>query len=57
MTLAQLGEKTGHSAAQVSRYERGIAPMNDVDVRRRFADALELPHEAFGLLAPMPAPR
>ncbi|MCI3899848.1 helix-turn-helix domain-containing protein [Streptomyces spectabilis] len=56
MTLAQLGEKTGYSAAQVSRYERGIASMNDVDVRRNFADALELPHGVFGLLAPAPGP-
>ncbi|UFQ20388.1 helix-turn-helix domain-containing protein [Streptomyces huasconensis] len=54
LTLAQPGERTGYSAAQVSRYERGITHMNDVDVRRRFADALELPHEMFGLLAPTP---
>ncbi|MFD4480422.1 helix-turn-helix domain-containing protein [Streptomyces sp. NPDC058471] len=56
LTLAQLGLKTGYSAAQVSRYERGIVAMNDVDVRRRFADALELPHEAFGLAVPATRP-
>ena len=30
LTLAQLGQKVGYSAAQVSRYERGIAPLTDV---------------------------
>lgn len=50
LTLAKLGELTGYSAAQVSRYERGIAPMTDIDVLRRFADALELPHQVFGLV-------
>ncbi|MEV0471889.1 helix-turn-helix domain-containing protein [Streptomyces prunicolor] len=33
-TLAELGKQTGYSAAQVSRYERGISPMTDVDVGR-----------------------
>ncbi|MCX4826508.1 helix-turn-helix domain-containing protein [Streptomyces sp. NBC_01142] len=56
LTLAQLGEKTGYSGAQVSRYERGVSPMNDVDVRRRFADALDLPHQALGLAPPPPRP-
>lgn len=56
LTLAQLGEVTGYSGAQVSRYERGISPMTDVDVLRRFADALELPHQAFGLAPPAPRP-
>ncbi|MCX5336854.1 helix-turn-helix domain-containing protein [Streptomyces sp. NBC_00140] len=55
LTLAQLGTLTGYSGAQVSRYERGISPMTDVAVLRRFADALELPHQALGL--PPPAPR
>lgn len=55
-TLAELGKQTGYSAAQVSRYERGISPMTDVDVLRCFADALELPHQAFGLAPPAPRP-
>lgn len=55
-TLAGLGKQTGYSAAQVSRYERGISPMTDVDVLRCFADALELPHQAFGLAPPAPRP-
>ncbi|MFF2065142.1 helix-turn-helix domain-containing protein [Streptomyces sp. NPDC058200] len=56
LTLTELGVLTGYSAAQVSRYERGISPMTDVDVLRRFADALELPHRAFGLVPPAPRP-
>ncbi len=56
LTLAELGTMTGYSGAQVSRYERGISPMTDVDVLRCFADALELPHQAFGLTPPAPRP-
>ncbi|WP_240001415.1 helix-turn-helix domain-containing protein [Streptomyces sp. ST1015] len=56
MTLADLGKRTGYSAAQVSRYERGITPMTDVHVLRRFADALELPRQAFGLAPSAPGP-
>lgn len=55
LTLVQLGELTGYSAAQISRYERGICPMTDVDVLRRFADALGIPHQAVGLV-PAPEP-
>lgn len=55
-TLAELGKLTGYSAAQVSRYERGISPMTDIDVLRSFADALELPHQAFGLSPPASRP-
>ncbi|MEV4249180.1 helix-turn-helix transcriptional regulator [Streptosporangium canum] len=50
LTLAQLGQLTGYSAAQVSRYERGISPMTDVAVLRCFAEALGIPHPAFGLV-------
>ncbi|MFC5148955.1 helix-turn-helix domain-containing protein [Streptomyces aureoversilis] len=53
LTLAQLGALTGFSAAQVSRYERGISPLTDVTVLRRFADALGIPPQALGL-APQP---
>ncbi|MGW1998259.1 helix-turn-helix domain-containing protein [Embleya sp. NPDC001921] len=53
-TLAELGRRAGYSAAQVSRYERGLAPLTDVTVIRRFAHALELSVEDFGL-APAPA--
>ncbi|HEY9474854.1 MAG TPA: helix-turn-helix transcriptional regulator, partial [Mycobacteriales bacterium] len=49
LTLAQLGARCGYSASQVSRYERGIQPLTDIVVLRRFADALELPPQIFGL--------
>ncbi|MDP9616476.1 transcriptional regulator with XRE-family HTH domain [Streptomyces demainii] len=54
MTLAQLGDLTGYSAAQVSRLERGVSPMTDVAVLRRFATALGIPPQDLGL-APAPA--
>ncbi len=53
LTLAQVGDQAGYSAAQVSRYERGITPLTDVTVLRRFADALAIPPQRFGLT---PAP-
>jgi transcriptional regulator with XRE-family HTH domain len=40
LTLAELGALTGYSAAQMSRYERGVTPLTDVMVLRRFARAL-----------------
>ncbi|MFF4205757.1 helix-turn-helix domain-containing protein [Streptomyces sp. NPDC001668] len=57
LTLEALGKLTGYSGAQVSRYERGLAPLKDVDVLRRFADALQLPHQAFGLAPPAQRPQ
>ncbi|WP_433258764.1 helix-turn-helix domain-containing protein [Streptosporangium sp. CA-135522] len=54
LTLTQLGRLTGYSAAQVSRYERGISPMTDITVLRCFAAALNIPHRAFGLAPPQP---
>ncbi|MFE5325375.1 helix-turn-helix domain-containing protein [Embleya sp. NPDC056575] len=53
-TPAELGRRAGYSAAQVSRYERGLAPLTDVTVIRRFAHALELSVKDFEL-APAPA--
>lgn len=49
MTLAELGTRTGYSAGQVSRFERGIAALTDIAVLRRFAGALELAPEILGL--------
>lgn len=49
ITLCELGKLTGYSTAQVSRYERGICPLADVHVLRRFADALGIRPEEFGL--------
>jgi transcriptional regulator with XRE-family HTH domain len=49
LTLAELGRRTGYSAAQVSRYERGLAPLTDIAVLRRFADALQITPQILGL--------
>ncbi|MBZ4319918.1 helix-turn-helix domain-containing protein [Streptomyces huiliensis] len=52
LTLARLGELADYSAAQVSRYERGVSPLTDVTVLRRFADALGIPPQVLGLTVP-----
>ncbi|MEW1838550.1 helix-turn-helix transcriptional regulator [Nonomuraea angiospora] len=49
LTLAELGRLTGYSSSQVSRYERGIAPLTDTAALRNFAAALSLPPQTFGL--------
>jgi transcriptional regulator with XRE-family HTH domain len=49
LTQAELGNRTGYSAAQVSRYERGVTPLRDVTVLRRFARALAIPPGELGL--------
>ena len=49
VTLAELGRRTGYSAAQVSRYERGLAPLTDITVLRRFAAALDISPQVLGL--------
>jgi transcriptional regulator with XRE-family HTH domain len=54
LTLAELGRRTGYSAAQISRYERGLASLTDIGVLRRFADALDIAPQVLGL-APAPA--
>jgi transcriptional regulator with XRE-family HTH domain len=51
-TQAQLGQRANVSRTVVSRFETGDRPLRDVDVRRRFADALDLPMEMFGLSGP-----
>jgi len=56
LTLAEFGRRTGYSAAQISRYERGLAPLTDIAVLRRFADALHIAPQILGL-APDPARR
>ena len=57
LTLAQLGERTGYSAAQVSRFERGLTPLNDIAVLWLFADALAIPSQVFGLTPRPPGGR
>ena len=49
LTLAELGNRTGYSAAQVSRYERGVTPLRDVSVLRRFGRALAISPGELGL--------
>jgi transcriptional regulator with XRE-family HTH domain len=50
LTLADLGRRCGYSASQISRYERGIQPLTDVILLRRFAEALAIPLSVFGLI-------
>jgi transcriptional regulator with XRE-family HTH domain len=54
LTLTELGHRIGYSASQISRYERGIASLTDTRILRRFAAALSLSPQIFGLL---PDPR
>lgn len=49
LTLADLGRRCGYSASQISRYERGIQPLTNITMLRRFAEALQIPPQAFGL--------
>ncbi|MGQ4514157.1 helix-turn-helix domain-containing protein [Streptomyces sp. DW26H14] len=49
LSQAELGKLTNLSAAQVSRYERGISPLNDVTLLRLFARALDIQPQALGL--------
>jgi len=51
-TLSDLGRECGYSASQVSRYERGVQPLTDVTLLRRFADALAIPPQLLGLANP-----
>jgi transcriptional regulator with XRE-family HTH domain len=51
LTLVDLGRRTGYSAAQVSRYERGLAPLTDIAVLRLFAEALAIAPQVLGLSA------
>src|SRR5882762_1081415 len=48
-TQARLGQRANVSRTVVSRFETGDRPLRDVDLRRRLADALDLPVEMFGL--------
>jgi transcriptional regulator with XRE-family HTH domain len=51
MTLAELGEQCGYSAAQVSRYERGLTRLTDITLLRAFAAVLGIPPAVLGLSA------
>jgi transcriptional regulator with XRE-family HTH domain len=52
LTLADLGRRCGYSASQVSRYERGIQPLTDITLLRRFSQVLAIPPQVFGLTQP-----
>jgi transcriptional regulator with XRE-family HTH domain len=49
LTLAELGGRCGYSASQISRYERGVQPLTDITLLRRFARALAIPPQMLGL--------
>src|SRR5215472_16138117 len=49
LTLAELGQRCGYSASQVSRYERGIQRLTDITLLRRFDEALAIPPQSLGL--------
>jgi hypothetical protein len=49
LTLADLGRRCGYSASQISRYERGVQPLTDITLLHRFAAALAIPPQTFGL--------
>jgi transcriptional regulator with XRE-family HTH domain len=49
MTLADLGQRCGYSASQISRYERGVQPLTDITLLRRFARVLAIPPQVLGL--------
>jgi transcriptional regulator with XRE-family HTH domain len=52
LTLADLGRRCGYSASQVSRYERGIQPLTEITLLRRFSQVLAIPPQVFGLTPP-----
>ncbi|MET8682390.1 helix-turn-helix transcriptional regulator [Streptomyces sp. NPDC004647] len=49
VTLAELGEAVGYTAASLSRMERGKQPMRDVVLLRRVAQVLDIPPHLLGL--------
>src|ERR1700683_5718047 len=49
LSLVGLGRRCGYSASQPSRYERGITPLTDITLLRRFSRALAIPPQVFGL--------
>src|SRR5580700_3384294 len=52
LTLAELGQRCGYSASQISRYERGVQRLTDITLLRRFAEALVIPPQCLGLTPP-----
>lgn len=48
-TQADLGQRCGYSASQISRWETGRMPLRDVEVLRTLGEVLDVPPEVFGL--------
>ncbi|SDI11708.1 Transcriptional regulator, contains XRE-family HTH domain [Sinosporangium album] len=51
--LKDLGDRCGYSAAQISRLERGLAPLTDITLLHALADILDIPPARLGI-APAP---
>jgi transcriptional regulator with XRE-family HTH domain len=49
VTLTDLGQAVGYTAASLSRMERGRQPMRDVVLLQRIAEVLEIPPHLLGL--------
>jgi transcriptional regulator with XRE-family HTH domain len=49
LTLKELAKRCGYSISALSRMERGIQPLRDVQVLRRLATALQIPPQLLGL--------
>lgn len=52
LTLADLGDRCGYSASQISRYERGVQALTDITLLRRLAEILAIRPQALGLASP-----
>lgn len=51
LNQSELGVRCGYSASTISRIERGQPPGQDIHVRRRIAEALNIPGPLLGLAA------
>jgi len=49
LTQRELGQRTGYSAASISRFETGARPLTDIAVLQALATALDLPFSLLGL--------
>ncbi|HLL66717.1 MAG TPA: helix-turn-helix transcriptional regulator [Micromonosporaceae bacterium] len=49
LNQTELGRRCGYSASTISRIERGLPPIYDIDVRRRIGRALHIPPPYLGL--------
>ena len=49
LTLAELGQRCGYSASQISRYERGVQRLTDITLLHRFSEVLLISPQSLGL--------